>query len=78
MTEEHDKIAQYLQEAILEGYSEKFKDEFIRPENIGRIKDPDSWAVDVKGKDQNRKKSAGRSCATKHGQVVDEIGSPAH
>jgi nitrogen fixation NifU-like protein len=43
MTEEHDKIAQDLQEAILEGYSEKFKDEFMRPENIGRIKDPDSY-----------------------------------
>ena len=43
MTEEHDKIAQYLQEVILEGYSEKFKDEFMRPENIGRIKDPDCY-----------------------------------
>lgn len=43
MTEEHDKIAQDLQEAILEGYSEKFKDEFMSPENIGRIKYPDSY-----------------------------------
>ncbi len=43
MTEERDKIAQDLQEAILEGYSEKFQDEFMRPENIGRIKDPDSY-----------------------------------
>ena len=43
MTEEHDKIAQDLQEAILEGYSEKFKDEFMRVENIGRIRNPDSF-----------------------------------
>jgi nitrogen fixation NifU-like protein len=43
MTEEHDKIAQELQESILEGYSEKFKNEFMRPENIGRTKDPDSY-----------------------------------
>ena len=44
MTKDHDKIAQDLQEAILEGYSEKFKNEFMRPENIGRIEDPDSHA----------------------------------
>ncbi|MBC8471193.1 MAG: iron-sulfur cluster assembly scaffold protein [Planctomycetes bacterium] len=43
MTEKHDKIAQDLQEAILEGYSEKFKKEFLRPENIGKIKDSDSY-----------------------------------
>ena len=43
MTEKHDKIAQDLQEAILEGYSEKFKKEFLKPENIGKIKDSDSY-----------------------------------
>ncbi len=43
MTQRHDKIAQDLQEAILEGYSEKFKKEFLRPENIGEIKDSDSY-----------------------------------
>lgn len=43
MTEKHDKIVQDLQEAILEGYSEKFKDEFMRAENIGRIKNSDSF-----------------------------------
>jgi len=43
MTQRHDKIAQDLQEAILEGYSEKFKNEFLRPENIGKIKDSDSY-----------------------------------
>ena len=43
MTEEHDKIAQDLQKAILEGYSEKFKKEFLKPENIGRIKESDSY-----------------------------------
>ena len=42
MTEKHDKIAQELQEAILEGYSEKFKNEFLNPQNIGRIEDSDS------------------------------------
>jgi len=43
MTQRHDKIAQDLQEAILEGYSEKFKNEFLRPKNIGKIKDSDSY-----------------------------------
>jgi len=43
MTEKHDKIAQDLQEAILEGYSEKFKNEFLKPQNIGTIKDSDSY-----------------------------------
>ena len=42
MTEEFDKIAQELQEAILEGYSENFKNEFLNPRNIGKIEDPDS------------------------------------
>ena len=48
MTKEHDKIAKELQNAILEGYSEKFKNEFMRPENIGRIENPDSY-VSVTG-----------------------------
>ena len=43
MTKEHDKIAKEFQDTILEGYSEKFKNEFMRPENIGRIEDPDSY-----------------------------------
>ena len=42
MTEEHDKIAQHLQEAILKGYSEKFKNEFLNPKNIGRLEHSDS------------------------------------
>jgi nitrogen fixation NifU-like protein len=48
MTKEHDKIAQELQDTILEGYSEKFKNEFMKPENIGRIENPDSY-VSVTG-----------------------------
>ena len=48
MTKEHDKIAQDLQASILEGYSEKFKNEFMKPENIGRIENPDSY-VSVTG-----------------------------
>jgi nitrogen fixation NifU-like protein len=42
MTNDIDKIVQTLQEAILEGYSEKFKQEFYHPQNIGEIEDADS------------------------------------
>jgi len=42
MADDIDKIARALQEAILEGYSEKFKQEFSNPKNIGKIKDADS------------------------------------
>jgi len=42
MTEEYDRITQHLQEAILEGYSEKFKNEFLNPKNIGRLEHSDS------------------------------------
>lgn len=44
MTQNYDKIVQDLQEAILEGYSEQFKNEFLKPKNIGKIKDSDSYA----------------------------------
>ena len=43
MTKEHDKIAKELQDAILEGCSEKFKNEFMTPENIGKMEYPDSY-----------------------------------
>ena len=42
MADDIDKIARTLQEAILEGYSEKFKQEFSNPKNIGKIEDADS------------------------------------
>jgi len=42
MVDDIDKIARTLQEAILEGYSEKFKQEFSNPKNIGKIEDADS------------------------------------
>ena len=43
MADDIDKIARILQEAILEGYSEKFKQEFLNPQNIGKIDEPDSY-----------------------------------
>jgi nitrogen fixation NifU-like protein len=42
MADDIDKIAQTLQEAIFKGYSEKFKQEFSNPKNIGKIEDADS------------------------------------
>ena len=42
MAEGYDRIAQHLQEAILEGYSEKFKNEFLNPKNIGEPEHADS------------------------------------
>jgi nitrogen fixation NifU-like protein len=48
MTEKFDKYAQELQEIILEGYSDKLKNEFLNPENLGKIENPDSH-VNVTG-----------------------------
>jgi len=48
MADDIDKIARTLQETILEGYSEKFKQEFSSPKNIGKIEDADS-GVSIKG-----------------------------
>ena len=42
MAEDYDRIAQDLQQVILEGYSEKFKNEFLNPKNIGELKHADS------------------------------------
>ena len=42
MTEKFDKYVQELQEAMLEGYSEKLKNEFLNPKNLGEIEDSDS------------------------------------
>jgi len=42
MTDDIDKIAQNLQEAIFKGYSEKFKQELFNPKNIGKIENADS------------------------------------
>ncbi len=42
MIEDIDKILGTFQEAILESYSEKFKQEFSNPKNIGKIEDADS------------------------------------
>jgi nitrogen fixation NifU-like protein len=43
-----DKLARDIQESLLEGYSEKFKSEFLNPKNIGKIEDPDCY-VSVTG-----------------------------
>ena len=42
MADNLDRIAQHLQEAILEGYSQKFRDEFLSPKNIGELEHADS------------------------------------
>jgi nitrogen fixation protein NifU and related proteins len=42
MAEDYDRIAQHLQEAILEGYSETFKSEFLNPKNIGELEHANS------------------------------------
>ena len=43
-----DKLARDIQESLLEGYSERFKREFLNPKNIGKIEDPDCQ-VSIKG-----------------------------
>jgi len=42
MADDIDEIARTLQEAILGGYSEKFKQEFSNPKNIGKIENANS------------------------------------
>ena len=42
MAGDYDRIAQDLQQAILEGYSEKFKNEFLNPKNIGELEHANS------------------------------------
>ena len=48
MTRDIDRIAQELQESILQGYSQEFKDEFLHPQNIGKLDNADSY-VSVTG-----------------------------
>jgi nitrogen fixation NifU-like protein len=42
MADNIDEIVKSLQEAILAGYSQKFKDELFNPKNFGKIENPDS------------------------------------
>jgi nitrogen fixation NifU-like protein len=42
MADNIDEIVKNLQEAVLAGYSQKFKDELFDPKNIGTIENPDS------------------------------------
>ena len=44
MADNIDRITKGLQETVLEGYSEKFKDEFLNPRNIGKVQNPDGHA----------------------------------
>ena len=48
MADDIDKLVDSLQEAILAGYSQKFKDELFDPRNFGKIENPDSH-VCIKG-----------------------------
>jgi nitrogen fixation NifU-like protein len=41
MEQKLDHLARDIQDSILEGYSERLKREFLNPENIGKIEDPD-------------------------------------
>ena len=42
MADNIDEIVKSLQEAVLAGYSQKFKDELFNAKNIGKIENPDS------------------------------------
>jgi nitrogen fixation NifU-like protein len=42
MADDLDKIASSLQDVVFKGYSEKFKEEFLNPQNIGKIENADS------------------------------------
>jgi nitrogen fixation NifU-like protein len=42
MADNIDEIVKSLQEAILAGYSQKFKDELFNAKNVGTIENPDS------------------------------------
>jgi nitrogen fixation NifU-like protein len=42
MADDIDKLVESLQEAVLAGYSQKFKDELFNAGNIGTIENPDS------------------------------------
>jgi len=40
-----DEIAESLQQKMLEGYSQTFKDEVLKPANIGTMQNPDAYAA---------------------------------
>ena len=42
MDRELDRLAEDLQEAVLAGYPEKLKAEFLKPGHVGKIESPDS------------------------------------
>ena len=44
MESEWDRFARELQDAVLEGYTDQLKHEFLHPQNIGKIANPSSRA----------------------------------
>ena len=44
MESEWEKFAEELQDAVLEGYSDQLKHEFLHPQNVGKIENPRSSA----------------------------------
>jgi nitrogen fixation NifU-like protein len=44
MQSEWDRFAEELQDAVLEGYTDQLKHEFLHPRNIGRIENPSGSA----------------------------------
>jgi len=44
MENDWDRFARELQDAVLEGYTDQLKHEFLHPQNIGKIENPSSRA----------------------------------
>ena len=44
MSDDLDRMAEELQEALLEGYSQEARDEFLHPRNVGRLDAPDGYS----------------------------------
>ena len=67
MGQTFDKLVRDIQESLLKGYSERLKREFLNPENIGKIEDPDCH-VSIKGVCGD---SIEMSLSVKNGRISD-------